>query len=280
MARVARQETVRMGHAPPTNPQQTITPTAPHDDLSFEDLAARYNFERTSRDALVLTRLIIKECERRTPPVRVLDIGCGSGIARSVEAQWCIRPHADAYWGVEPDPSKVATPGLFDEYRTAVLEDADLPPDTFDVAYSSMVMEHVEDPDGFMRAVHRCLRPGGVYLFMTPNRRHYFTRIAATLHRLKLDEMVLRGVKGASVEEYHYPVRYKFNDEPRIDACAERLGFHPPQYVYLEAQGPKGYFPRPLRFIFHALAAKRRMIKNPRQLLGLVARIEKARTQP
>ncbi|MHC5024704.1 MAG: class I SAM-dependent methyltransferase [Planctomycetota bacterium] len=256
---------------PPPDPD-LARPRAPHDDLTFEELAARYNFCLTSHNARIFTRIVMKECSRRPRPVRVLDVGCGRGIARQTGYQWALRPLIDEYWGIEPDEGITPDPDLFDHHRADLLEDADLPADYFDVAYSAMVMEHVADPDAFMAAMHRCLRPGGVYLFITPNRRHYFTRTAMLLHRLRLDEFVLRSVS-READEYHYPVQYRFNDERRIDDCARRHGFAPPEYAYVEARGVAGYFPRPLRFIYHLLATKRRMIRNPRALISLVVRI-------
>ena len=59
------------------------------------------------------------------------------------------------------------------------METADLPENYFDLAYSYMVMEHVADPVGFLKALVKCLQPGGVYVFLTPNKRHYFTITAS-----------------------------------------------------------------------------------------------------
>lgn len=254
-------------------------PRAPHDDLSFEELSRRYNFERTSHDWRVFTRLAIKECQKRggrAGGVATLDVGCGHGIGLRQEYQWALREVVADYWGVEPDPNQHPPDGLFDHHRWSSMEQADLPANHFDVVYSAMVMEHVTDPDAFMRAVHRCLKPGGVYLFLTPNGRHYFTRIASLARRLGQDERLLR----LSVKEeelaYHYPVEYRFNNEKVIDACADRLGFEPPEYVYLEAKGPIGYFPGPTKVMFHALAAKRRRIRNSKALIAMVCRITKS----
>ena len=247
----------------------------PYDGLPFEELARRYNFRKTSSHAEFMTRLVVDECRKRPHPVRVLDIGCGRGLGRKPELSFIIRRFADELWGVEPDGSVDPPEGLLDHHRVASIEEADLPADYFDVAYSCMVMEHVSDPDGFMTAVKRCLKPGGAYLFATPNKRHYFTRIASTLHALHLDEFVLRLIKGRKVDDYHYPVRYRFNTEPRIDGCASRLGFPPPEYVYIEANSPIGYQPRPLRPLFYPLTLKRILIKNPKSLLTLVCRITK-----
>lgn len=255
-------------------------PRAPHDDLSFEELAGRYNFEQTSQDWRVFTRLAMKECQKRggrEGGVAVLDVGCGHGIGLRQEYQWAIRELVADYWGLEPDPNQHPPEGLFDYHRWSLMEDADVPADHFDVVYSAMVMEHVVDPDAFMRAVHRCLKPGGVYLFLTPNARHYFTRIGSLALRLGQDERLLRlSVKKQDIESYHYPVQYRFNSEPVIDACAARLGFEQPEYAYLEAKGPIGYFPGPTKVIFHALAAKRRRVRNSKALLAMVCRMTKA----
>lgn len=254
-----------------------LGPQAAHDDLSFSELAKRYNFgQAVSERSRLFTRLVLKECQVRSEPgrpLRVLDIGCGKGIELCVDYQWAIRRLADEFWGLEPDRNLVPSTGLFDHYRTDLMEQADLPGDFFDVAYSFMVMEHVSDPEGFLRALRLCLKPGGVYLFATPNKRHYFTRIASTLHALKLDELVLRAVRPGAVDAYHYPVQYRFNDERRINQCAQRAGFEPPEFVYVEEEGPIGYFPRPLRFLYHATMLKRRLVRNPRALITMIGRV-------
>ena len=74
---------------------------------------------------------------------------------------------------------------------------------------------------GIMRAVHRCLRPGGTYLFITVNGAHYFTIAAKTMKRLRVDEVMLRILRGRQeVDEYHYPVQYRFNRTSVIDRAA------------------------------------------------------------
>ena len=259
----------------PATYQDAIAPQQPHDDLSFEELAKRYNFRMTSDRRRVFSRLVIKECESRTAPVRVLDVGCGRGIGRRPEYQWAIRQHAGELWGLDPDETVSPPAGLFDQHQCATMDAAELPPDYFDVAYSYMVMEHVSEPDVFMTAVARCLKPGGLYLFVTPNKRHYFTRTASMLNAIGLDEFVLRLIKRQEVDEYHYPVKYRFNDERRIDACAGRLGLAPPEYVYLESRGPDGYLRGPLRPIFHLLALKRKLVRRRRSLVSLVCRMGK-----
>src|SRR5690606_29078027 len=94
---------------------------------------------------------------------------CGKGIGRSVQLQREIQVKTGEFWGLEPDESVKAPEGLYFNYQHALMETAVLPESYFDIAYSSMVMEHVENPAPFLTAVARCLKPGGVYLFLTPN---------------------------------------------------------------------------------------------------------------
>jgi SAM-dependent methyltransferase len=252
-----------------------LAPVLPHDGMTFDQLRRSYNFENLSNRGLPFTRLIIDSCRGRGAPVRALDVGCGKGIDLSADYQWAVREHVDEYWGIEPDPEISPPPGLFDTHLNLMLEEAALPEGHFDVAYSFMVMEHVTDPESFMRALFRCLKPGGVYVFATPNRRHYFARIASLLRRLRLDEVVLRLIWEEAASDWHYPVQYKFNTESQIQRIAQRAGFDPPQFVYLEDRGPVDYFPKPLRFIYHALRLKRRVIRNPASLMTMVGRISK-----
>jgi hypothetical protein len=53
-----------------------------------------------------------------------------------------------------------------------------------------------------------------------------------------------------------------------------------PEFAYLEARGPKGYLPGPLSPIFYALAAKRRVWRNPKALLILIGRIPRPVDEP
>lgn len=209
----------------------------------------------------------------------MLDIGCGQGISTGRNAGEfvdAIRIHAGEMLGIEPNADISPHVGIFDHFQHASMEGADLCANSVDVAYSFMVMEHVADPRAFMTAVYRCLKPGGVYLFITPNARHIFGTITSLAHAFRLDERILRRFTHKSVENYHYPVEYRFNRPRQIDSCAIALGFQRPQYAFTETgSGLDGYFAGPLKLVLHALRFKRRWIHNPRVLLNLVCRIRK-----
>lgn len=66
-----------------------------------------------------------------------------------------------------------------------------LPPDSVDVAFSNQLMEHLHPDDALqqLEGIWRALRPGGVYICITPNRLHgphdisqYFDSVATGFH--------------------------------------------------------------------------------------------------
>jgi SAM-dependent methyltransferase len=248
-----------------------------HDELSFEELASSYNFRRTDDWIGIFVRLVVDELNALAPPATVVDIGSGHGIAGSAERVRAVRNAAGELWGVEPDVDAPEPAGVFDVFKRATLEASDLPPARFDLAYSFMVMEHVVDPESFMRAVRACLKPGGTYMFLTVNGRHYFALAARAARALRIDEILLRAVRGREdVSRYHYPVQYRCNVPPVIDRLAALTGFEPPEYVFLEEDGPVDYMRGPLRPAMHALRWKRSLVRRPEQLLTMIVRMRAA----
>jgi len=242
--------------------------------ISFDALARSYNFRHPS-DRVSLFRDVVLERVRAAPrPRRVLELGCGNGIAQDTSAPLAIGREADELWGLEPD-AKIAKPAHVTNFQHALMETAKLPESYFDTAYSCLVMEHVADPVGFMRALHRVMKPGGEYLFMTMNARHYFVRIASTMRALHVDEFVLRKVRPGVVEDYHYPVQYRFNHPTSIARVCRETGFEEPRFAFVEFRGPAPYFPGPLKPFFNLMEWKRRRFHNPKVLLELYCLVRK-----
>ncbi len=255
-----------------------IRPRGEHDDLTFEQFDRTFSYNTISDRRVVFVRLILKELDKRSRPNRVLDIGCGTGISESGQSHLftrAIAEHADEFWGIEPDISLSPQPGIFDHFQHAHMETAEVPPASIDVAYSFMVMEHVANPLAFLQAVRRALKPGGSYLFLTPNGRHLFTILSGTLHKLKLDELVLRMIRGKLTEQYHYPIENKCQTPRVINRLAARTGFTPPEYAFMERYGMYNYFKGPLRPLLWVMDARRRIGRNPRCLLNLTCRLTK-----
>lgn len=99
-----------------------------------------------------------------------LDAGCGhaSPLAPS-------RHRLQRLVGVDihrPDP----IPAYLDEFAEVDLcgPPEALPAGTFDLVLSNFTLEHFADPPTAIRNLARCLRPGGILLLSTVNRRHPF----------------------------------------------------------------------------------------------------------
>jgi SAM-dependent methyltransferase len=145
----------------------------------------------------------------------VLDLGAGAGIVsqmnfRGLPAQMC---------GVDLDPRVVENP-MLDEGRVANASEIPYEDGRFDVVFSDNVLEHLDEPLQVFREVARVLKPGGVFLFKTPNKWHYVPTIARlTPHGFHLYVNRLRG----RVEEDTFPTLYRANtrsDVIRLTAAA------------------------------------------------------------
>lgn len=110
--------------------------------------------------------------ERFTADRRVLDYGCGSGYGSAMIAE-----RARSVMGVDVSDEAVeyarvrhTKPNL--DYRTISPGEA-LPFEagSFDTVLSFQVIEHVSDPDAYLREVVRVLEPGGTLVMATPDRR-------------------------------------------------------------------------------------------------------------
>lgn len=110
-------------------------------------------------------------------PLRVLDIGCGTG-AWSVH--WVAR--GCQVTGVDFDADFVARArlreGLEDEkaFRTVAADATRLPPEIgqYDVVQLNSLLEHVPDWRAVVNEAVRALAPGGVLVLHTTNRYHPF----------------------------------------------------------------------------------------------------------
>lgn len=155
-----------------------------------------------------------------TASSRVLDLGCGRGGV--VELLWRdVRLAA----GVDPDPRSLA------EHRAAgmpvvrgVGERLPFVDASFDLVVCLWVLEHLKDPTATLSEVGRVLRPGGHFVFITPNLRNPLmlaNRIGKALPALQR-RLVPRFY--GRLEADTFPVQYRANTVESIREHAERSG--------------------------------------------------------
>jgi len=93
---------------------------------------------------------------------------------------------------------------------------------TFDVISANMVMEHVADPVVVLKELRRVLRPGGTFVFHTPNRRYWAIRVARLVPQA-IKNLAIRVLEGRAEEDV-FPTCYRFNDRDDIARLAQAAG--------------------------------------------------------
>ncbi len=167
--------------------------------VSRIDRACYPEFMRNWDDQLFRERILL----HLRPDATVLDLGAGAGIVEQMN----FRGLARSVCGVDLDPRVVGNP-MLDEGRVANADGIPYEDGRFDVVFSDNVLEHLDEPLRVFREVERVLKPGGVFLFKTPNKWHYMPTIARlTPHGFHQYVNRLRG----RAEVDTFPTRYRAN---------------------------------------------------------------------
>ncbi len=154
---------------------------------------------------------------RLGPDICVLDLGCGrGGIMERLHPRACFAA------GLDPDERSLREHRAPTLPRTCGLADA-LPytDGAFDLVCCSWVLEHLQCPEHVFAEIARILRPGGRFVFVTPNARH----------PLLILNRALGWTKGRLVDRLYdreeldiFPATYLANTPAQIEALADGAG--------------------------------------------------------
>lgn len=164
--------------APPPNPAETkskerltMSKSDQEREISNSIYGAGTEMERSSK---VYLRTLVpsdQECS-------VLDVGCGTGLNASH-----LKGMGHKVTGVDLSPvaiEKFKAAG-FDGEVCDVIEGLPFKDDTFDIVFSSEVIEHLADTDRFLNELKRVLRPNGLLILSTPNSAFWVFRVLGLL---------------------------------------------------------------------------------------------------
>ena len=147
----------------------------------------------------------------------ILDLGAGAGVVRQMN----FRGHVQRVCGVDPDRRVLRNTAL-DEAKVGVGDAIPFAGEAFDLVFADNVLEHLEDPAAVFREVWRTLKPGGTFLFKTPNRRHYVPTLARLMPQ-RVHELVGRLRGRQSVDTF--PTLYRANTPAAIRRLAYQTKF-------------------------------------------------------
>ena len=157
------------------------------------------------------------------PSSVLLDAGCGHDAPLLLK----LAPYAARAIGVDVGPSR--PPGV--EYVQADLADTGLPAKSVDLVVSRSVVEHLQHPSEVFQELHRILKPGGRFVFLTPNRWDYASLAALAIPN-DLHPTLVRRLTGRK-ECDTFPTFYRANTPRAIRRIAGESGFHVDSIRYL-----------------------------------------------
>ncbi|WP_240334167.1 class I SAM-dependent methyltransferase [Sphingobium estronivorans] len=138
--------------------------------------AADYDSAEEAEDAAdAYARALKPVLERLTGRGAALEIGTGTGaFLERLELSGFVQ-----LMGVEPSNAAIAAaPSRRRAWiREGIFEEKDFAAESFDLICCFMTLEHVQDPGALVSAAYRLLRPGGVFVAVTHDRRAWLNRL-------------------------------------------------------------------------------------------------------
>ena len=164
-----------------------------------------------------------------------LDIGCGQRIfaewlTDSLRAEKELVSRCHTAVGVDSGDSRPHR-SLETKY-CADVESLPFPNASFSIVTANMVVEHLADPESALREIYRVLRPGGLFVFHTPNARTPFVLLVRMIGS-KLRTRVASFIDGRDQEDI-FPTFYRLNDDYTIRSKADKIGFRVHRVSFIE----------------------------------------------
>lgn len=132
--------------------------------------------------------------------------------------------------GIDPDWLSLREHRLNLTGAVAFSDDLPFAPESFDLAFASWVLEHLARPFLTFQSIARVLKPGGVFVFITPNGRHPLALLNQTMGKLgALQGKLVAGLYGRSADDT-FATHYRANSRAGLENLAAQSGLHLAQF--------------------------------------------------
>jgi SAM-dependent methyltransferase len=153
------------------------------------------------------------------PESRLLDVGCGRG---GLVEQLGHPLHQVV--GVDPDVASLREHRLPLARAAAVSNALPFAAKRFDLTFASWLLEHLEMPVQDLAEISRVLRPGGVFVFITPNRLHPLVALNRLSGRVSSLQGWLVGRLYGRAAADTFPAYYRANTAADLRRLAGQAG--------------------------------------------------------
>jgi ubiquinone/menaquinone biosynthesis C-methylase UbiE len=163
-----------------------------------------------------------------------LDLGCG----HSFFGHWMVEENRSAVGrasrtiGLDLDSVSLKQHQLLDHRLIGDCGSIPFAPGTFDIVTANMVVEHLASPAQVLAEVRRVLRPGGQFVYHTPNVRNFKLKLVSLLPQT-LKNLLARLLEGRAEEDV-YPTHYRMNTPEAVRSLAAQAGFQVEEFVTVE----------------------------------------------
>ncbi len=154
-----------------------------------------------------------------------LDVGCGHHLLPPwrFEQEKKLFGTAKTVVGIDFDFPSLLKHKTISRKVQGVADQLPFKDDFFDAATANMVVEHLDNPRIQFAEINRVLKPGGRFIFHTPNETGYFAVMRKLVPKTLVKKLarMLDGRESDDVFEIHY----KANREEKIEALAQETNF-------------------------------------------------------
>ena len=175
---------------------------------AFETRISDAHYSRESEFERSCKRMMLAMVPQ-TPPLHILDVGCGTGLNASTLAA-----AGHTVSGVDVSPVAIEqfrTKGFQGYVCDVETQAIPVPDGTFDLIHASYIIEHLSDTATFLSEMFRVLKPQGIALISTTNSAFWAYRVLEML--------------GQTASEVQHPGHVRFFSKRNLRREVESSGF-------------------------------------------------------